>query len=54
MVKCLFMKYAAQQVDKNFEASYQSYGTLLKKCKCPNCMKEKEIRKRIKEREGQE
>jgi len=45
--ECLFMKYTKRQIDENYEAPYISYGVLLKKCTCKNCMKEKEINKRM-------
>ena len=44
--ECLFIKYTKRQIDENYEAPHISYGTLLKKCTCKNCMKEKEINKR--------
>lgn len=41
--ECLFTKYVREIVDNdNFEGSSISYGTLLRKCNCNNCRKEKE------------
>jgi len=47
MTDCLFSRYDLDGLDGD-QKTY-TYGQLLNKCKCPNCQKEKEILKKIKE-----
>jgi len=48
MSKCKFFEYTQRQVDNNFNAPYYSYGNLLNRCKCVDCIKEKEYYEKIK------
>ena len=47
--ECLFVKYMDKIVndDINFEGKHIGYNTLLRKCTCDKCMKEKASLKRF-------
>jgi len=47
--ECEFVKYTERILEEGFDkAPHYSYGYLLNKCTCEQCMKEKEYRKRYK------
>lgn len=43
---CLFTKYVGDAVDNPDSKTYFSYGNLLRRCTCDNCMKEKEANRK--------
>ena len=53
MKECLFTKYVRDSVDNNFEGPDISYGTLLRKCTCENCMEDKKSNRDFNERKNQ-
>jgi hypothetical protein len=40
-IVCLFTLYSEAWNPEDGDKYYKSYGTILKKCQCPDCIKEK-------------